>query len=74
MDDLHNNDASSGLLPSRTSGAHISVCCRLFGDIVPICVCTMRKKELNTFGWPSCNGCTIGLLNYSFDSRKKTAL
>jgi hypothetical protein len=42
----------------------ISVYCKLFSDIVPIHVCSLRKKELNTFGWLSCNGCAVGLAHY----------
>jgi hypothetical protein len=73
MDDLHNKNASSGRLLARTRDAHISVYCRLFGDVVPICVCTIRKKEMNTFGWTSCNGCAIGLLQYSINGHSEPA-
>jgi|MudIll2142460700_1097286.scaffolds.fasta_scaffold3550669_1 hypothetical protein len=40
----------------------IMVYCRLFSDFVPMHICTLRKRELNPFGWNTCNGCVIGLL------------
>lgn len=43
-------------------GPNIDVYCRLFYDIVPMNVCFLRKKELDTFGWNTCSGCTVRLL------------
>lgn len=40
----------------------IMVYCRLFSDFIPMQICTLRKRELNPFGWNSCSGCTIGLV------------
>lgn len=42
----------------------IDIYCRLFADIVPLHICVLRKKELNTFGWNTCSGCAVGLLQY----------
>ena len=45
-------------------GATIDVFCRLFHDIVPMNICHLRKKELDTFGWNTCSGCSVGLIQY----------
>lgn len=42
----------------------ITIYCRLFNDFVPLRTCSRRKKDLNIFGWQSCNGCAIGLAQY----------
>jgi hypothetical protein len=46
----------------KDKGKCITVYCRLFSDFVPMETCARRKQELNPFGWNSCNGCVIGLL------------
>jgi hypothetical protein len=48
----------------------ITVYCRLFYDVVPVHVCVMRKKELSTFGWKTCSGCAVGLLQYWTDQQQ----
>jgi hypothetical protein len=39
------------------------VYCRLFYDIVPMKVCSLRRRELATSGWNTCSGCIVGLLH-----------
>ena len=40
----------------------VNIFCLVSRDIVPLQVCSLRKKELNTFAWNTCSGCTIGLM------------
>ncbi|MHB8844276.1 MAG: hypothetical protein ACYC7L_05945 [Nitrospirota bacterium] len=74
MDDLQESDtALPGRVPGLTGSGAINVYCRLFSDVVPMGICILRKKELNTFGWQSCSGCAIGLLQYSLGSCEEPA-
>lgn len=74
MDNLQESDTTlPGRLLGLTGSGAINVYCRLFSDIVPMGICSLRKKELNTFGWQSCNGCAIGLLQYSLGSPNEPA-
>lgn len=47
--------------PDRPKTPNITIYCLLFDDVVPMSVCRRRKKDLNTFGWNNCGGCTVGL-------------
>ena len=53
--------------PEKDWEQNIMVFCRLFSDCVPMNVCTLRKRELDSFGWNSCSGCTIGLVQTWID-------
>jgi hypothetical protein len=57
-------DDESSEPDSRSLEQSITIYCRLFNDFVSMRTCSRRKKDLNIFGWQSCNGCAIGLTQY----------
>lgn len=65
-----NRNISSSTVPKPDIEPGTTVYCRLFYDVVPMQICTLRQKELKTFGWDTCNGCTVGLMRHWSDCRR----